>query len=196
MKVFTVETGKVEKGVSVEPFELKNAKMVIPAVIVGEIGRGRGQGVLTIQMSPELLKAWEMDRKMKIFAAQIGKTRNGGNKLIATVDRGSEERAIFVLRTSIGYRGGNVHTGDELVEGGGYEAFPGEILTSGVIAQGDAGRMGSGDQIVAIIPRNVVFRTAYTGRLYGEPSEHYYKWVGGDNVLAISGTEREIADIF
>lgn len=76
-----------------------------------------------------------------------------------------------------------------------YHSFPGEILSSGVIAQGDAGRMGSGDQYVAIIPADVVFRTGYTGRLYGYPSEHYYIFRDGQ-LLAVTREERELSDIF
>ncbi|HHW90711.1 MAG TPA: hypothetical protein GX745_07420 [Clostridiales bacterium] len=76
-----------------------------------------------------------------------------------------------------------------------YHSFPGEILSSGVIAQGDAGRMGSGDQYVAILPADTVFRTAYSGRLYGQPSEHYYIYREGQ-LLAVTREERELSDIF
>ena len=50
-----------------------------------------------------------------------------------------------------------------------FHPFPGEILCKGIIAQGQAGRMGSGEQLVAVMPRGVVFRTGYSGRLYGAP---------------------------
>ena len=39
-----------------------------------------------------------------------------------------------------------------------FEMFPGEILAKGCIAQGTAGRMGNGEQLIAVIPKNVVFR--------------------------------------
>lgn len=76
-----------------------------------------------------------------------------------------------------------------------FHPFPGEILCKGVIAQGDAGRMGSGEQLVAIMPANVVFRTGYRGRLYGFPSAHYYIYRDGQ-LLSATWEEREISDIF
>ena len=76
-----------------------------------------------------------------------------------------------------------------------FHPFPGEILCEGIIAQGDAGRMGSGEQLVAVIPKNIVFRTGYSGRLYGYPSEHYYIFRDGQ-LLAVTREERELSDIF
>jgi hypothetical protein len=38
--------------------------------------------------------------------------------------------------------------------------------------------MGSGSQYIATMPKDVVFRTSYSGRLYGAPSAHYYVWTG------------------
>ena len=76
-----------------------------------------------------------------------------------------------------------------------FHPFPGEILCEGIIAQGAAGRVGSGYQYVAIMPANVVFRTGYSGRLYGCPSADYYIFRDG-RILAATWEEREISDIF
>ena len=73
--------------------------------------------------------------------------------------------------------------------------FPGEILCEGKIAQGHAGRMGSGSQLVAIMPAGIVFRTGYSGRLYGAPSAHYYVYRDGQ-ILSATWEEREVAEIF
>jgi hypothetical protein len=73
--------------------------------------------------------------------------------------------------------------------------FPGEIIAEGTIAQGDAGRAGSGDQIVALMPHGVVFRTGYSRRRYGKPSAHYYVF-DGEKILAATREEREASDIF
>ena len=73
--------------------------------------------------------------------------------------------------------------------------FPGEILSEGIIAQGDAGRMGSGEQLVSVIPAGIVFRTAYSGRLYGHPEEHFYIYRNGQ-VISATREEREISSIF
>jgi len=248
MKIFTVESGKVTEGVKVDSFTLKGAGITIPAIIVGEEGRGRKLGVLPVQLLPEQYKEWQEEGCTYIHFAEIGETKAGKPKLFQVEDADTTEKCICILRTMIGYRGGNSHTGDlkeeywvpecfatfpesvpskerytwEEVERYGreylkarhpgedidgyspdiafnrmvsYHSFPGEILSSGVIAQGDAGGMGSGFQYVAIIPADVVFRTEYRGRLYGYPSEHYYIFRDGQ-LLAVTREERELSDIF
>jgi phosphoribosyl-ATP pyrophosphohydrolase len=54
--------------------------------------------------------------------------------------------------------------------------------------------MGSGEQIIAIVPKNVVFRTGYSGRLYGAPAGHYYIF-DGKQLLAVTWGERMATDI-
>jgi hypothetical protein len=53
-----------------------------------------------------------------------------------------------------------------------FHPWPGKNLVEGRIAQGDAGAMGSGTHIVAVMPSGVVFRVAYTGRRYDSPKAH------------------------
>jgi hypothetical protein len=55
--------------------------------------------------------------------------------------------------------------------------------------------MGSGSQLVAIMPADTVFRTGYSGRLYGKPRAHYYLFRDGQ-ILSATWEEREVADIF
>lgn len=73
--------------------------------------------------------------------------------------------------------------------------FPGEVLARGVIAQGTAGRMGWGDQIIATMPAGIVFRTGYSGRLYGAPKAHYYRLLNGE-IVALTWQERQVVDLF
>jgi hypothetical protein len=68
-------------------------------------------------------------------------------------------------------------------------------LVRGICANGDAGKMASGEQLVAVMPRGVVFRTYYSGRLYGDPSAHYYVWTGME-LLSATWDERAIGDLF
>src|SRR5690606_8627228 len=176
MKVFTIKSGEVYEGAEVVTFQLKHVDVSIPAIIVGEEGRGRQLGVLPVKLTDENYDKWEAGETVTIQFAKISETKSGKPKLIEVENDNSDNEAIVVFRTKIGFRGSNDHTGD------GDEPFPGEILVSGVIAQGDAGRMGSGDQLVAVIPKNTVFSTKYYGRLYGEPSEHYYIF-DGDKII-------------
>ena len=247
MKIFTIESGEVSEGVKVESSTLKGAGITIPAVIIGEEGRGRKLGVLPVHLLPDDYKKWQEEGCTYIHFAEIGTTKAGKPKLFQTEDADTTEKCICIFRTMIGFRGGNSHTGDredeywvrewfasfpesvprkerytwEEVERYGleylkarhpgkedlypldfgfkrkvsYHPFPGEILTSGVIAQGDAGRMGRGEQLIAILPADVVFRTGYSGRLYGRPAAHYYIFRDGQ-LLAATWEEREISDIF
>jgi len=204
MKVFTIENGKVTEGAKVETFTLSGAGVTIPAILVGEQGRGRQLGVLPVQLLPEKYQEWQEKGEVTIYAAEVGQTRAGKPKLIEASEVPNTGRCVCVFRTKIGFRGSNEHTGDrdggtkEKFWGEGiptFRPFPGEIITTGRIAQGDAGRMGSGDQIVAVMPAGVVFRTGYSGRLYGAPAAHYYIYKDGQ-ILSATWEERQISDIF
>jgi len=70
-----------------------------------------------------------------------------------------------------------------------FHPFPGRVIAEGRIAQGDAGYAGGGEQIVAVLKRGDVFRTGYSGRLYGKPSAHYYAY-DGERVHAATWDER------
>ena len=243
MKIFTIDKGSRE-GVEIETFEIKSGDIKIPAILIGESGRGRKLGVLPVQLSPENYKKWQEGEKVNIFASKIGETKSGRPKLIEVdASTTTDENVIIVLRTQIGFRGHNTHTGDvasqwwELdryfidkiknnemplknkysnkeknnyhkilkqvcpgedyyfIERFTWKDFPGDIICKGQIAQGDAGYAGRGDQYVAVISKNTVFRTAYTGRLYGQPKEHYYVFKEG-NVLYATWDERTLTDIF
>ena len=243
MKIYTVENGKVTEGVRVDSFTLKGAGVTIPAVIVGEEGRGRKLGVLPVQLLPSSYKEWQENGYTYIHSAKIGTTKAGKPKLFQTEGADTDTgRCVCVFKTKIGYRGGNSHTGDrkeeywvpswfwrsdisalgkelkkkytkeeaiaiveELDSSHQWDAiferkleflpFPGEVLCEGTIAQGAAGRMGSGTQLVAVMPAGIVFRTGYSGRLYGAPSAHYYVYRDGQ-ILSATWEEREVADIF
>lgn len=204
MKIFTIENGKVTEGVRVDSFTLKGAGVSIPAIIVGKEGRGRKLGVLPVQLLPAQYKEWQEKGCTHINFAEVGTTKAGKPKLFQTEDADTLEKCICVFRTKIGFRGSNSHTGDR--DGGTeknywgeeyptFHPFPGEVLCEGIIAQGAAGWMGSGSQLVAIMPKDTVFRTGYSGRLYGAPSEHYYVYRDGQ-LLSATWDEREVAEIF
>ena len=205
MKIFTIASGDVTEGARVDSFTLKGAGVTIPAVLVGEEGRGRRLGVLPVQLLPEQHKEWQEEGCVYIYSATVGTTRAGKPKLLQIENADTTDRCICVFRTRIGFRGGNSHTGDR--DGGfkkdywddeerpTFHPFPGEVLCEGIIAQGTAGRMGSGSQIVAVMPAGIVFRTGYSGRLYGAPGAHYYIFRDGQ-LLSATWEEREVSDIF
>lgn len=184
-KIYTVEAGTVKDGAQVGKLTLKGAGITIPAIVIGEEGRGRSLGVLPVEGA----QAGE-----RIHFASLSTTRSGRPKLVARPSATTTTQTIVVFRTHIGYRGSNCHSGDQRPDGS-YEQFPGRVLARGIIAQGIAGRMGSGDQLVALIDAGVVFRTGYSGRLYGQPEEHFYTF-NGEQLLAVTREEREATDLF
>lgn len=124
----------------------------------------------------------------RIMFAAIGETKSGRPKL-RWREAVTNSAAIVVLRTPIGYRGSNAHTG---VDGA---TFPGRILVRGRIAQGIAGHAGSGEQFIALFEHGAMWRTAYGGRLYGSPRAHVYKW-DGERIIAATEEERALAEVF
>jgi len=244
LKVFTVESGKVSQGAEVEKLELKGAEVTIPAVFVGERGRGRELGVLPVQLLPEQYEIWKKDEPVTVNFAEVGSTKAGKPKLFEAEQADTNEEILVVFRTKIGYRGSNNHTGDQFEEyytihlwpdetlekarqagieikdtytkqeaisnsakiypgedrfaferNITYNPFPGKTIVEGWIAEGAAGRAGGGKQLIAIMPKDTVFRTSYGGRLYGDPREHFYLW-NGEKLLAITRDEREATDLF
>lgn len=187
MKIFTICDGQVTNGAKIVPFKLKSADIIIPAIIIGEEGRGRILGVLPTNGGID----------NTITFGSIGQTKAGKPKLLTNNDEQVSDKCLVVFRTPIGFRGGNSHTGDRKpgTDPLEFEKFPGEVITEGYVAQGDAGGMGGGNQYIAIIPKGVVFRTGYSGRRYGSPRAHYYLF-NGEKILSATWEEREISDIF
>lgn len=192
MKIFTVNAGSVTPGAEVVEFKLNNGTP-IAAVVIGEDGRGRKLGVLPVK------KANPGD---KIFSCTVGQSTTG-RPVITAGDNGDDSECLIVMRSPIGYRGGNAHTGDrqpeyfglDTVPGGasGFYPWPGKNLVDGEIAQGGAGNAGSGSQYIAVMPKNVVFRLNISGRLYGSPSSYYYRF-DGNTVTALTWEDRVAAD--
>lgn len=231
MKVFTVEEKDIMNGAKVETFDLRTAEVKIPAIIVGEEGRGRKLGVLPVKLTPEKYQEWKEKGEVMIYEATLGKTKSGAYKLLPPGE--GEERLdyfIGVFRTPIGFRGSNSYTGDKTgkwvvqfplwkeklkkfdtkKEAEQYQKetslyvseicpeyfpWPGENLVEGIIAQGIAGYMGSGKQLVSLLPKEVVFRIEVGGRRYGAPHEYFYKY-NGERFFAVTKEERRILEDF
>lgn len=200
-KIFTVASGEATPGVIVDSFTLKGASVTIPVIFIGEEGRGRQLSHIPVELPKELYSEWKEKGKAKLLFAEIGRTKTDKPKLIGKTISDSDEKMIGIFPTMIGFRGGNSHTGDRTPETFNNEDavefldFPGEILCKGQIAQGDAGRMGNGDQLIAVLSKEVVFRTSYSGRLYGAPSSHYYKF-DGNTIQSFTWEERTTVDMW
>lgn len=187
-KIYTITNGKVEEGAEISLLEIKSANNIkIPAIIIGEEGRGRSRGEIPLSVEKSPCECYT-----RIYSGSISQTKSGKPKIISSPVM-DNSKVIVVLRTQIGFRGSNEHTGD-LVDGK-YRPFPGELLATGEIAEGAAGRAGHGCQYVILLPKEEVVRTAYHGRLYGKPSQHFTMW-DGEKLISLTTEEREASDIF
>jgi len=186
-------------GAVVGRYQLKGANAEIPALICGEKGRGRGLGVVPVCLLDQDYQDWQNGEEITIFAGHLGTTKVGKPKIYQkSPDIADPSKAIVVMRTKIGFRGSNAHTGDRVDladEASKHHEFPGEILATGKIAQGLAGNAGSGEQIIAAVEKGAIFRTWYGGRLYGNPDEHFFHYTG-TGIQAVIWEERANSDIF
>ena len=150
-----------------------------------------------MQLPPHLQAEWKNKNQVKVKFGEIGKTKADKPKLfVGAEDLGNQLVALVVFRTTGGFRGGADHTGDRTPgDNNDFLPFPGEILVEGKIAEGMAGRMGGNSQIIALMPKGIVFCTRYSGRLYGGPSAHYYIF-DGQKILSATWDERTATDLF
>ena len=198
MKTYTIENGKPTEGILIQTRELSSG-IKIPVVQVGEEGRGRQLSFLPVELNDFSRAKFDAEGQVRINHISLGKTQKGGHKLIEAANTLTNDKCLVVFRTRIGFRGGNSHTGDRVPD---YDPdnieflpFPCEILAEGRIAQGAAGGMGSGQQFIAVTEKNIVFRTRYSGRLYGASSSHYYLYTGSQ-ILSATWDERVASDLF
>lgn len=184
--VFMAAAGRVEFHAYVGVY--RGTDYGIHAILVGEEGRGRKLGVLPVAGEFETRAPTPGNPAVGLVrAAQIGETRSGSAKLIAVPAPDTDEAAIVVFQTAIGFRGDNAHQGMNGAD------LPGRILVDGRIAQGQAGAMGSGRQIVLLLPKDEVVHVHIGGRMYGEPRDWYYVF-NGTAIIARTTEQLRVVD--
>lgn len=196
MKIFTLSAGQITPGAMVKEFGLTGGAK-IDAILCGQRGRGRNLGVLPVTL------LGDRDKDSPFTNTIVTETRSGRPKLIEVRSPDTGDHVLVVMMTQPGFRGscgqaGDIEPRDPGLTGDDrhkHKSFPGHILVTGWTAQGTAGRMGGGPQIVTIIPRAAVFCEKRSGRLYGSPSVHYYVWTG-EKMLTATHEERQLSDIF
>lgn len=202
MRIYTIQNGTVTIGATVTTHTLSSGAK-IPVLSIGESGRGRKLAYLVVDLLPTSQKQWAETGKVDIQFAKTGQTKAGATKLIQTAADSNPEEVLAVFRTHIGFRGSNSHRGD--YDGQPFEcehpkaanclAFPGVVLAEGTIAQGAAGNMGSGQQLIATLKLGDIVRTGYGGRLYGAPSHHFYRMTA-EGIDVATWEERTATDCF
>jgi len=260
--IFSVADGCVSEGVTVDSFTIKSAQVTLPAILIGEEGRGREMGVLPVHLSAESYRTWQQDGRVRVLSASVGQSRSGRPKLFEGPNP-DPSRAIVVAREPIGFRGWNRYSGrgteyrlrleggdllggkeaatkileeagysedaarlrvtevdlDTVFRGGPYRLsgdpnarikalggmvfceafvqepvpFPGQVLVEGRIAQGAAGRMGSGTQKVFVVKDGDEWVVEYGGRRYGAPHKRIYRFENG-KVISLTPEEVDLLD--
>ncbi len=186
-KVFEIREDKAKK-MHVDKYETLT-KVEIPAVQLGEKGRGRKPAVIPIHLSEKTKQKWQCGEYIEIDKVEL--TKNSADRWIfkETDQEPNNQFAIVIMKQPIGFRGSNEYYGAPTPSS--HEPFTGKLIAQGVIAQGDAGRMGSGGQIAALVPKGEWFGTKIYGRRYGRPHNYQYCF-DGKNIVIATPEEREL----
>ncbi len=184
---------------------LKKEKKIVSPIEIGEYCDGivRKENGKDICDRYATIEYYIQMEKQIIEKADLGATKSGKPKLFPEKKK-DENQVLVVFKTGIGYRGHNKHCGD-LAPGHTYEEdfssekwlpFPGKILATGEIAQGAAGRMGSGSQIIALLKVGDIVSICLSGRMYGRPNIHHV-WVKNvDEIIIMTPDDRMATDAF
>lgn len=151
MKAFTVTTASTP-GIQIEK---PTDSVRFPHLLVGE--RGRNRWAVYVPAEAELTGT--------LLSCSIGKRLGATPKQgMARILRerqslNGSDRALVHLKVPMGFRGSVT-----------YEIGSAELLAEGQIADGAAGRMGSGQELLVILKTGDLVRAHRTGRLYGQES--------------------------
>jgi hypothetical protein len=194
MKTFTVKQ-TCQEGFDVEP---SGGYCYVP---LGESGRGRQ--LTRVPLGSALTDA--LGEARRVGRCSVMRTNEQGTLLLVEERDANDRRALVIIRDQSGFRGswelaGRVEPCARPTDGPGYcpacfqylgvaenpaghrdVSIPvpqGTILAQGACAQGDAGRMGGGPEMLLLLQpgQEVVIRRS--GRLYGAPSCILVRWDG------------------
>ena len=109
---------------------------------------------------------------VRVKRASVVRSRDGA-LLLVEEHPGDGERALVALRIAPGYRGGVEYYGRGITQsdvGNVPDPLPAGVeLLRGYTAQGDAGRMGGGPELLVVMQPGDRIVAHRTGRLYGQP---------------------------
>ena len=219
LQLFTARNGAVEPGAVVEKFTLSSGT-TITALTVGESGRGRKLGVIPVVGA----EPGETIKFVVVGKTRRGGIRfEVAEKVTSSSEAVVIFRTTPGFRGSCDHEGeiqswhcdscGEKYSAEEAPDdakdrhapeckgwfyGSGVwvcDPLPGKILAEGYTAQGDAGRMGGGPQLVLLFPAGEVVRQVRSGRLYGKHSVHYFHF-NGERLDVATWDERVATDCF
>lgn len=190
-RIFSFDHFRLSEGVLVQEHTLTNGQK-IPAILIGEAGRGRKLGVIPVKGSPVAIPG------ERIFAARPQKAGDGANLTWGDPATADQSACLVAIRCDGGFRGCLFIDGERLSPMDGdhpqYNPLPaGCVLARGNTADGDAGRMGSSEQILALIREGEVVSIRPTGRRHA--GTHFLRWLAGSlHVASLEERTQGLAD--
>lgn len=152
MRTFTVGL-TAEEGLFVQPDPF-------PHIQVGEEGRGRLE--IRVPLGKDLQAE---DCPTHLHRASVIRIDGGVEQYLLVAEKSADERALVLLKTPMGYRGGTEWTG--LDQSGVL------VLAKGKRADGAAGRMGDYHEYLVVIPSGaeLMVHRAGRGAVWARPEE-------------------------
>ena len=152
MKLVEVKDNYILEIPTLVDKELKNGA-VIKAVELGESGRG---SKLTLIPVPK----WINNSNINGCNFQIGETKAGNIRLNVSKSIDNSNDVIVLVKPTFGFRGGVKFNLNNI-----------DVLISGYISQGAAGRMGGNHHHLLILKDGDIISYKRYGRLYSKPAE-------------------------
>lgn len=187
-----VRVGETRSGrpklIEIKPDGYTDDAVVVMATPAGFRGSNRHGAKLVWKLYADIWSfLWDKDLKMVTGRFKADILKNPVTREIFTEYKKAYPNAASVESGRIEDFVENV--AETAVEGD----LPGQIIASGEIAQGAAGRAGGGEQFVVIIPKDTTWAIKMTGRLYGRPSSYEYVF-DGNTVIAYTARDLELID--
>ena len=170
MRCFTVRNLNVNPYIEVVERESKKSGSTFFAVEVGEYGRGRE--LQFVPLHPSLVpkkdeKTVYTSQMHFIETADLAVTKSGGHILVPAKEQ--DNLALVKVYGKEGYRGSLKYT---------FSNHEQQIIAKGCYAQGDAGRMGGGEEYLVILYPGDRIDIRRLGRLYGGNKKVAIEWDG------------------
>ena len=166
MKCYYVGNLFLRPNIAVTERESKKTGGKYFAVEVGEYGRGRELQFVPLHSS--LVPQKEEDRLFVITEADLAVTKNG--RYILVPAKTESNKALVQVYGEEGYRGSLEYTFTNNIE----------IIARGYYAQGEAVRMGGGEEYLLVMKPGDRIDIKRYGRLYGGNEKVVIEWDGSE----------------
>jgi hypothetical protein len=173
--IFTICDDEIEKGASISRFHARNHGVDIPilAADADDWGRNIDPALPFVQLLPRELESFQKGEKVKIYAAEIGRTQKGFLKFIQKPHATDNSKAIVLVRTK-------KYFDPEIISVSEFKPCPNRGEMDRVIGttQGIFKRVGPGDYICPKCEVKIIVKFVDDARKYKIfkylPDDHPY----------------------